>query len=216
MSVYPLGLSGSNGSGYAAVDEVLNPILLNGKTDCLCQPVKIVIQRTQMSQIMINKDSAFFRRRKNGYFERIEGTPEPVSVSVMRRIGFSEADVMGIAWHGRFPVFFEEASAELGRKCGLSYKDFYDTNIRAPIVQFHVDYYRSLMLDEKFAVTASLVWNDGARLNTEYSVIKNDGTISATGYTVQMLTDGSTGEVLIASPELLERCRKKWKAGELI
>lgn len=164
---------------------------------------------------MNNKDSALFRRRKNGYFERIEGAPEPVSVSVMRRIGFSEADVMGIAWHGRFPVFFEEASAALGRKCGLSYKDFYDTNLRAPIVQLHIDYYRSLMLDEKFAVTSSLVWNDGARLNTEYSVIKNDGTISATGYTIQMFTDGSTGEVLIASPELLERCRKKWKAGEL-
>ncbi len=182
----------------------------------MCQPAKIVMQRTQGSQIMINKDSALFRRRKNGYFERTEGAPEPVSVSVMRRIGFSEADVMGIAWYGRFPVFFEEASTELGRKCGLSYKEFYDTNLRAPIVQLHIDYYRSLMLDEKFAVTASLIWNDGARINTEYTVIKNDGTISATGFTVQMFTDGSTGEVLIASPELLERCRKKWKAGELI
>jgi acyl-CoA thioesterase FadM len=59
------------------------------------------------------------------------------------------------------------------------------------------------------------MWNEGARLNTEYSIIKNDVSIAATGYTVQMFTDGASGEVLIASPELLERCRKKWKAGEL-
>lgn len=216
MGEYQLGLPGSNGCGYAAVDEVGISILPNGTTDYMHQPVKIVMHRTHRSQIMVKKNSALFRRRKNGYFKRVEGAPEPVSVSVSRRIGFSEADVMGIAWHGRFPVFFEEASAELGRKCGLSYKEFYDTNLRAPIVQLHIDYYRSLLLDEKFAVTASLIWNDGARLNTEYSVIKNDGTISATGYTIQMFTDGSTGEVLISSPELLERCRIRWKAGELL
>jgi acyl-CoA thioester hydrolase len=164
---------------------------------------------------MHNKDLTLFRRRRNGYFEKIKGAPEPVSVSVKRRIGFSEADVMGIAWHGRFPVFFEEAAAELGRRCGLSYKDFYDANLRAPIVQIHIDYYRPLMLDEKFSISASLIWNDGARLNTEYAIVKNDGMLSATGYTIQMFTDASTGEVLIASPELLERCRKRWKAGEL-
>jgi len=155
------------------------------------------------------------RRKKNGYFERFEGMPEPVSVSVKRRVNFSEADVMGIAWHGRYLIFFEDASAELGRRCGLSYIDFYEASIRAPIVQLHIDFFQPLLLDEEFTVTASLMWNEGARLNTEYSIIKNDVSIAATGYTVQMFTDGASGEVLIASPELLERCRKKWKAGEL-
>jgi acyl-CoA thioester hydrolase len=156
-----------------------------------------------------------FRRRKNGYFERIEGTPEPVSVSVKRRVNFSEADVMGIAWHGRYLIFFEDASTELGRRCGLSYVDFYDANLRAPIVQLHIDFFQPLLLDEEFTIIASLIWSEGARLNTEYSIIKNDLSIAATGYTVQMFTDGKSGEVLIASPELLERCRKKWKSGEL-
>lgn len=164
---------------------------------------------------MNNKNPALLRRRKNGYFERNGEMPAPVPVNLKRRVSFSEADVMGIAWHGRFPVFFEEASAELGRKCGLSYREFYDTNLRAPIVQLHIDYYQPLMLDEEFSVTASLIWNEGARLNTEYSIIKRDGSIAATGYTIQMFTDGSSGEVLIASPELLEKCRKKWKSGEL-
>jgi acyl-CoA thioester hydrolase len=163
----------------------------------------------------MNDKPPAFRRKKNGYFERVEGMTDPVSVSVKRRVNFSEADVMGIAWHGRYLVFFEDASTELGRRCGLSYIDFYQANLRAPIVQLHIDFFQPLLLDEEFTVTASLIWNEGARLNTEYSIIKSDLSIAATGYTVQMFTDGASGEVLIASPELLERCRKRWKAGEL-
>lgn len=170
-----------------------------------------------MNQKPENRDNEpqTLRRRKDGYFKSVKGMPEPVSVSVKRRVNFSEADVMGIAWHGRYLLYFEEASAELGRRCGLSYLEFYEANLRAPIVQLHIDFFQPLLLDEEFTVTASLIWNEGARLNTEYSILKNDGSTAATGYTVQMFTDGASGEVLIASPELLEKCRKRWGAGEL-
>jgi acyl-CoA thioester hydrolase len=162
-----------------------------------------------------NKDRALLRRRKNGYFERVKGTPEPVSASIKRRVRFSEADIMGISWHGRYPEFFEEASAVLGRKCNLTYKDFYNSNLKAPIVQFHIDYYLPLMLDEEFTVTASLIWNEGARLNTEFVITKKDNNIAATGYTIQMFTDAISGEVIIASPDLLEKCRRRWMSGEI-
>ncbi|MGB5158863.1 acyl-CoA thioesterase [Desulfobacterium sp. N47] len=161
-----------------------------------------------------NKKFQLLRRRKNGYFERVKGVPEPVSALITRRVRFSEADVMGISWYGRYPEFFEEASAVLGRKCGLTYKAFYESNLRAPIVQFHIDYYLPLMLDEEFTVTAFLIWDEGARLNTEFLITKQDQRISAAGYTIQMFTDALSGEVIIASPELLERCREKWLAGE--
>ena len=154
------------------------------------------------------------RRRKSSYFECIEGMPEPLVVRVKRRVSFSEADIMGIAWYGRYAVYFEEGATALGKQCGLSYKDFYEANLRAPIVQFHIDYHRPLTLDEEFTTMASLVWSEASRLNTEYEVKKQDGTIAATGYTVQMFIDSITGEVCITSPKLLERCRGRWKAGE--
>jgi len=62
------------------------------------------------------------RRDKNTYFERIPGAPDPIVVEVKRRVRFNEADPMAIVWHGRYPLYFEEASEELGRKCGLSYR----------------------------------------------------------------------------------------------
>ena len=155
------------------------------------------------------------RRKKGSYFQRSEGTPAPLIVRVERRANFNEVDVMGIVWYGRYSVFLEEGSAELGRRCGLSYKDFTDANLAAPIAQLHIDYHRPLALDEVFTITASLIWSEGARLNTEYSMTKEDGSIAATAYTVQMLIDGVSGETCLTSPELLERCRERWKAGEL-
>lgn len=153
------------------------------------------------------------RRKKHGYFKRIKDGHEPLSIQIKRRVGFHEADVLGIAWYGRYAEYFGEGAAELGRHCGLSYDDFRKAKLRAPIVQFHVDYYQSLVLDEEFIIKTSLIWSEGARLNTEYMLTKQDGTITTAGYTVQMFIDGITGEICIASPDILEQCRREWKAG---
>ncbi len=154
------------------------------------------------------------RRRQKQYFERIAGSPEPVSVEITHRVHFNEADPMAIMWHGRYPLLFEEAAEELGRRCGMSYKDFFEAGLRAPIVELHIDYFQPLFLDEEFTVRASLVWHEGARLNTEFQVIKQDGTLATSGYTVQLFTDHQTGEPAILSPAMLERCRNRWKMGE--
>ncbi len=153
------------------------------------------------------------RRRKGNYFPRLPEVPAPVTVRVQNRVSFSEVDPMGILWHGRYADYFEQANEELGRICGMSYQDFIQAKLRAPIVQFHVDYFASPSLGEKITTTGHLIWNEGARLNIEYEIHKSDNTLAATGYTVQMLVSDS-GQVMIVSPPLLERCRQRWRAGE--
>ncbi len=155
-------------------------------------------------------------RRKTTYFERMPGAPDPIVVETRHRVRFNEADPMAIAWHGRYPLFFEEASEELGRLCGLSYRDFFEAGLRAPIVDLHIDYHQPLFLDEEFTVRASLIWHDGARLNTEFHLVKQDGSIATSGYTVQLFTDHRTGAPCIVSPGILERLRKRWRAGEFL
>lgn len=155
------------------------------------------------------------RRKKNGYFVRNEGDPSPLTVAISRRVHFNEADVMGIVWHGNYPKYFEEASAELGRRYGLSYQIYYEAKIQAPIVQLHVDYHQPLRLDEPFTVEASYLWCEGARLNTEFNILRTDGSIVVTGYTIQMFLDVLSGEPLLTSPPFLEAFRARWKAGEL-
>jgi acyl-CoA thioester hydrolase len=155
------------------------------------------------------------RRKKGQYFAPVPGAPPPVTVSLKRRVSFSEVDLMGIVWHGRYPQYFEEGFAALGRNCGLSYQDFYRSGLRAPIVQMHIDYFAPLVLDEEITIEANLLWSEGARIHIEYALYKETGTLAVTGYTVQMFTDAVSGIPLLVSPPLIEECRKRWKKGDL-
>ncbi len=154
------------------------------------------------------------KRKKEFYFERIEDAPGPVIVDLKRRVRFSEVDALGIVWHGRYPSYFEEGSEEAGRLCGLTYKDFHEAGLRAPIVKLHIDYFKPLRLAEEFTIRTALIWDDASRLNTEYYLIKDDGSIATSGYTVQVFTFAGSGEVCMVSPGLLRRCRERWEAGE--
>jgi len=153
------------------------------------------------------------RRKRGGYFSIVPETPQPVEVRLRRRIHFSDADAMGVLWHGRYALLFEEANEELGRRCGMTYADFFRERLRAPIVQFHVDHFAPVRLGEEVTVTGRLIWDDGARINIEYEVVREDGTVAATGFTVQMFSD-EAGEPQLASPPLWERCRQRWRNGD--
>ena len=154
------------------------------------------------------------RRELKCYFERSSGSPEPVLTEIKRLVRFSEVDALGIVWHGRYPSYFEEGSEKLGRLCGLTYKDFYDAGLRAPIAELHIDYFKPLRLAEEFTIRSALIWDSASRLNTEYYLLKGDGSIATRGYTVQVFTYADSGEVCLVSPDMLQKCRERWKAGE--
>lgn len=153
-------------------------------------------------------------RKKTSYFKRAENGPAPIVVETQRRVHFSEIDLMAFVWYGRYTAFFEEGAEALGRECGLSYQDFFEAGLRAPLVKYHVDFHKPLRLDELFTIKTHLIWNEGARMNTEYYLYKDDGSLAAGGYTVQLFMDVNTGEICLTSPPLLERCRQRWKSGE--
>jgi len=150
--------------------------------------------------------------RKKSYFKEEPGAPAPWTYSVQRRARFGEVDAMAVMWHGHYAVLFEEASTELRRECGLTYEAFFEAGLRAPVVQFNVDYHHSLFLDQLFTITAALVWTEAARLNITYEIRRADGVLAASGYTVQLFTSAATGETCFTVPELLQRCHEKWKA----
>jgi acyl-CoA thioester hydrolase len=159
-------------------------------------------------------EGTYMRRQKGGYFKEIKGAPRPLVASLRVRIAFSDVDAMAVAWHGRYPFYFEQAYAALTRSCGISYHDFFAAGLRAPIVQMHVDYFEPLELEEECIVSARLLWSEGARMNIEYSITKSSGTLAACGYTVQMFTDVQ-GTPLLIVPPFIEAIRRQWQQGEL-
>ncbi len=121
---------------------------------------------------------------------------------------------MAVMWHGHYAVLFEEASTELRRTCGLTYEAFLEAGLRAPVVRFHVDYHLPLLLDELVTVTAALIWTEAARLNIEYEIRRDDDTLLATGYSVQLFSTPA-GEACFITPPMLQRCRDNWLRGAL-
>ncbi len=154
------------------------------------------------------------KRRKKNYFNSDPDAPEPVRYRVSHRVRFSEVDAMAIVWHGRYLQFFEIAAEELSRRIGLSYLAYRNANLRAPLVQVHVDYFAPVLLAEEVAIEARLIWSEAARLNMEYTVTNEAGNVTACGYSVQMFTDGKTAEPLLVTPPLLAACRARWRKGE--
>lgn len=155
-------------------------------------------------------------RRKKQYFQTEQGNPPPLEFTITHRLHFSEVDALSIAWHGHYLRFFELAHTELMRRIGLSYQRYTEEMVGAPVAQAHVDYHRPLMLDQEFTVTARLFWNEGARLDVEYEIRRQDNTLAATGYTVQMLIDMKSREPFITPPPILANVQDRWKNGEII
>ncbi len=151
-------------------------------------------------------------RRATTYLPRCAGAPPPVEAAIVHRVQFGEVDVMGILWHGRYAALFEEASTEVRRRFGLGYAEFAAAGLRAPVVQFHIDYHQPLRLDDEVRVTARLGWNEAARLDIEYEARGPDGRRAATGYSVHLFTEATTGEPVLLMPPLLRQCWDRWRA----
>lgn len=153
------------------------------------------------------------RRKRKGYFSPAEGTPEPIVVEVRSRVRFNECDVMGVVWFGNYMRYFEDGSAAIGRKCGMTFSDFRQAGVKAPMVQCHTDYHYPLLLDEEFTIRATLYYSEAAVIEKEFQIIKADGTLAASGYTVQLLMDKDNRHIAV-SPPLLQRCRERWRNGD--
>jgi acyl-CoA thioester hydrolase len=148
------------------------------------------------------------------WFETAPDAPAPLKASVTRRVRFEEVDSMGIVWHGHYPSYFEDARVALGRKYGVGYEAFYANRVPAPIKQLHVDYRLPLRFDEEVEITALLHWSEAARMNYEFAIRKEDGRLSTTGCSIQLMLNPELELLVIPPPFYQEFCRR-WEAGEL-
>ncbi len=152
---------------------------------------------------------------KYQYFERREDTPPPIEAQAEKKIQFSEADPMGVVWHGRYPRLFEIGYSELTEKCGLTYRDLYETGLAAPIVEYHIDYHKPIPVGERIKIKALLVWSEAAKMNIEYQILNRENDILTTGYSRQLFVDAESEEPVLVVPEILKRVKDQWREGKL-
>ncbi len=149
------------------------------------------------------------------YFKALKYSPKPLSTIVKTVTRFEEIDSMGIAWHGRFASYFEDARVALGEKYQLGYFDLFDHGILAPLKKIHIDFKIPIFFREEISIQCILHYTQASKILTEYIIKKHDNTIAATGYVIQMLLNPEY-ELFLTQPEYYKNFCDKWKRGEFI
>jgi acyl-CoA thioester hydrolase len=144
------------------------------------------------------------------YFRQEADYPEPLLAVATSRVRFEEVDQLGIVWHGRYPSYFEDGRVAFGDRYGLSYHAFRKNLTVAPVVQMHVDYRHPLVFDDVISIEIRMHWTEAARINFSYDIFTSAGTLAATGYTVQLLTEPG-GAVMFVVPRWLAEFKEKWR-----
>tara|TARA_R110000772_G_scaffold61088_1_gene137715 strand:- start:84 stop:494 length:411 start_codon:yes stop_codon:yes gene_type:complete len=126
-----------------------------------------------------------------------------ISADIKVKCQFYDLDPMGIAWHGNYPRFFEQARCALLDKIDYNYDQMRDSGYAWPIVDMRIKYVRSLRFGQEVTVTATLVEYEN-RLKINY-LIKDieTGEKLTQGFTIQVAIDNNTEEMLFQSPPVL-------------
>jgi len=122
-------------------------------------------------------------------------------------IRFSEVDMMGVVWHGSYPLYLEDAREAFGKKYGLSYTTYIVEYTFAPIVELDIRYRHPLMYGMKPIVRITYRPTDAAKIIFDYEIINpEDNTLCLTATSVQVFMDRNY-HLLWDSPEFYT----KWK-----
>ena len=126
-------------------------------------------------------------------------------------IRFSEVDSMNIVWHGSYPLYFEDAREAFGRKYGLGYMTIFSNGYFAPLVEMSFKYKKPLVYESKPVIIITYVPTESAKIVFEYEIIDGeDGTVYATGRTVQVFMDRDY-RLVWENPEFYRDWKRKWE-----
>ena len=105
-------------------------------------------------------------------------------------IRFSEVDMMGVVWHGNYPLYLEDAREAFGAEFGLSYALYIRENVCVPIVKMDVDYKRPVRFGMRPVIRIEYVPTDAAKVIFDYKLYdKESGDVFLTARTVQVFMD---------------------------
>ena len=105
-------------------------------------------------------------------------------------IRFSEVDMMGVVWHGNYPLYLDDAREAFGAEFGLSYALYIRENVFVPIVKMDVDYKRPVRFGMRPVIRIEYVPTDAAKVIFDYKLYdKESGDVFLTARTVQVFMD---------------------------
>lgn len=134
-----------------------------------------------------------------------------LSASKELEIRFSEVDSMDIVWHGSYPLYFEDAREEFGKKYGLGYMTIFNNDCFAPLVEISFKYKKPLKYEMKPLIRITYVPTEAAKIVFDYEITDKEGTcVYATGRSVQVFMNKQY-ELLWETPEFYREWKERWE-----
>lgn len=126
---------------------------------------------------------------------------------VTLRVIYGDTDQMGVVYYANYLRYFEASRNEFLRAKGLRYRDFEQTfGLVLPVVEAHVGYKVPARYDDLVTVEISLGEARRATARFDYRLVRDDGTLLATGHTVHACVDAA-GKPKRLPAELVARLR---------
>ena len=131
-----------------------------------------------------------------------------LSVEKPLEIRFSEVDMMGVVWHGSYPLYLEDAREAFGARYGLSYSRYIDEKVFAPIVDLRLGYRKPIQYGMKPMVRITYRPSEAAKIIFDYEIYDpSDGSVFLTATSVQVFMDRDYN-LLWNSPDFYSEWKK--------
>ncbi len=125
-------------------------------------------------------------------------------------VRFSEADPLGIAWHGSYVRYFEDGREAFGKKYDISYLDILEKGYITPVIKMSFDFKQALKYNEEGIIETTFIDCEAAKVIFNYKIYrKSNHELVTTGETIQVfLTTGM--ELNLTIPEFFLEWKKRW------
>lgn len=141
----------------------------------------------------------------------IAAVPKQLHHTTELEVKFSEADPLGIVWHGHYIRYFEDGREAFGDAFGLRYLDFYQNGIVVPIVSIHCDYKRVLRYGHRIRLDTTYTDTPAAKLLFSYKAYDAEtNEIVAEGNSVQVFMHKDNLELMLYPPKFMVDWKEKW------
>ncbi len=125
-------------------------------------------------------------------------------------IRFSEVDSMNVVWHGSYPLYFEDAREEFGRKYKLEYLRIADFGYFAPLVDLEFHYRKPLLYQMRPRIDITYHPTEAAKIIFDYEIYDTvTEELMAHGRSVQVFMDKDY-HLVWTNPEFYQEWKRMW------
>ncbi len=125
-------------------------------------------------------------------------------------IRFSEVDSMNVVWHGSYPLYFEDAREEFGRKYKLEYLRIAEFGYYAPLVDLEFHYRKPLLYQMKPRIDIIYHPTEAAKIIFDYEIYDTaTEELMAHGRSVQVFMDKDY-RLVWTNPDFYQEWKRMW------